>query len=153
MDNLCFSLISNVLRSLKVQEIFTFRLEKRMNTIIAIYIFQNAQRILKHLFIQHQILVVWYERPPQNHLNDSFNSSSMSPILDVSMTPIFLIHGVYSLYIIPNMCNMYLPSHFDLNKWKTFSFTVKQRRNAALSINESFILKQSTGLKKKFGVN
>ena len=77
----------------------------------------------------------------------------MSPILDVSMTPIFLIHGAYSLYIIPDMCNMYLPSRFGLNKWKTVSFTVKQRRNAALSINESFILKQSVGLKKKIGVN
>lgn len=39
VDNLCFSLISNVLRSLKMQEIFNFRLEKRMNTIIAIYVF------------------------------------------------------------------------------------------------------------------
>ena len=55
VDNLYFSLISNVLRTLKMQEIFSFRLEKRMNTIIAIYVFQNAQRILKHLFIQHQV--------------------------------------------------------------------------------------------------
>lgn len=41
---------------------------------------------------------------------------------------------------------------FGLNRWKITSFTAEERGKAALSVNESFILKESSGL-ARIGVN
>lgn len=41
---------------------------------------------------------------------------------------------------------------FGLNRWKIASFTAEEREKAALSVNESFILKQPSGL-ERIGVN